>query len=137
MSTCNLRENRGSTLARASQNSVDMRVLLVDDDSGIRALGALVLRHAGHAVLTADRPLEALEMIRADSDIGLVVTDIVMPEMNGFDLADELHQVAPWVRIVFMSGFTSDSFRQAVDVPFVSKPFTPASLAAGVEQALT
>ena len=114
-----------------------MRVLLVEDDSRVRTLGALVLRHAGHTVVTADGPLAALDMVRTDGDIGVVVTDIVMPEMNGFDLADELHLVAPSVRIVFMSGFTSDSFRQSVDVPFVSKPFTPASLAAGVERALT
>lgn len=114
-----------------------MRVLLVEDDSRVRALGALALRYAGHTVVTAGGPLEALDIIRADREIGVVVTDIVMPEMNGFELADELQQVAPSVRVVFMSGFTSDSFRQSVGVPFVSKPFTPASLAAGVEQALT
>lgn len=117
--------------------ALGVRVLLVEDDSRVRTLGALVLRYAGYTVVTAGGPLEALDIVRADSDIGVVVTDIVMPEMNGFDLADELQQVAPSVRIVLMSGFTSDSFRRMVDVPFVSKPFTPASLTAGVEQALS
>ena len=114
-----------------------MRVLLVEDDDRVRTLGALVLRHAGHSVVTAGSPLEALKMIRADGEIGVVVTDIVMPEMNGFDLADQLHEVAPSVRIVFMSGFTSDHFKQSVEAPFVAKPFTPESLAAGVARALS
>jgi len=114
-----------------------VHVLLVEDDVRVRTLGELVLRHAGHTVVTAGGPLQALDIFRLDREIGVVVTDIVMPEMTGFDLADELHHIAPSVRVVFMSGFASDSFLQSIDAPFVSKPFTPASLAAGVEQALT
>src|SRR5712692_5780270 len=95
--------------------TVSVHVLLVEDDSRVRTLGALVLRHAGHTVVTADGPLHALDIIRADGDIGVVVTDIVMPEMTGFDLAEEVHQVAPSVRVVFMSGFANDCFRQSVD----------------------
>ena len=113
-----------------------MRVLLVEDDARVRSLGELVLRHAGHAVVTAPGPVEALAAIQSDSDIGVIVTDVVMPDMNGFDLADEVRRVAPHVRIVFMSGFNSDHFKQSVEAPFVAKPFTPASLALGVQQAI-
>jgi two-component system, cell cycle sensor histidine kinase and response regulator CckA len=128
---------RWNSVARRSQNGKAVRVLLVEDDPRVRTLGALVLRHAGHTVVTAGGPLEALDIIRADGDIGVVVTDIVMPEMNGLDLADQLQQISPSLRVVFMSGFTGDSLRRLVGVPFVAKPFTPASLAAGVAQALT
>jgi YesN/AraC family two-component response regulator len=88
---------------------------------------------------TIDLPptVEALAAIKAQSDIDLVITDVVMPDMNGFDLALELKRIVPGVRVVFMSGFTSDHFKRTVDDPFVKKPFTVESLTNAVEQALS
>jgi two-component system cell cycle sensor histidine kinase/response regulator CckA len=128
---------RGFPLGTGLALRWDVHVLLVEDDPRVRTLGALVLRYAGHTVVTADGPLEALDIVKADRDIGVVVTDIVMPDMNGFDLADELRQMEPSIRVVFMSGFTGDCFQKSGRDPFVAKPFTPASLAEGVERALS
>jgi CheY-like chemotaxis protein len=113
-----------------------VRVLIVEDDPRVRSLGELVLRHAGYSVITAAGPIDALEAVRSQSDIGVIVTDVVMPEMNGFDLADQVHLLAPHIRMVFMSGFTNDDFKLSVETPFVAKPFTPQSLALGVQRAL-
>ena len=113
----------------------DLEVPGPDGDEGLFGVGTGDVRtiHETGGSHSAD----GTGMIRADADIRVVVTDIVMPEMNGFDLADQLHEVAPAVRIVFMSGFTSDHFKQSVSAPFVAKPFTPESLAAGVARALS
>jgi two-component system, cell cycle sensor histidine kinase and response regulator CckA len=113
-----------------------VRVLLVEDDPRVKSLGELVLRHAGYTVITAPGPVEALEAVRTHTDIGVIVTDVVMPHMNGFDLADEVRLLAPGIRVVYMSGCTHDHFKMSVDVPFVAKPFTPQSLADGVQRAL-
>ena len=111
-------------------------ILLVEDDPRVRSLAQLILHKAGHDVVAASGPIEALAAIKAQSDIDLVITDIVMPDMNGFDLADELKRIAPGVRVVFMSGFTSDQFRRTVDDQFLMKPFTVESLTNAVNQAL-
>jgi CheY-like chemotaxis protein len=111
-------------------------VLLVEDDPRVRSLAQLILHKAGHDVVSAGGPIEALAALKAQSDIDLVITDIVMPDMNGFDLAEELRRIVPGIRVVFMSGFTSDQFRRAVDDQFLMKPFTVESLTNAVNQAL-
>jgi two-component system cell cycle sensor histidine kinase/response regulator CckA len=112
-------------------------VLLVEDDPRVRSLAELILHKAGHDVITAGGPVEALAAIKAQSDIDLDITDVVMPDMNGFDLAVELRRIAPGVRVVFMSGFASDHFKRTVDDPFLKKPFTVESLTNAVDQALS
>jgi len=112
-------------------------VLLVEDDPRVRSLAELILHKAGHDVITAGGPVEALAAIRAQSDIDIVITDVVMPDMNGFDLAVELKRIAPGVRVVFMSGFTSDHFKRSTDDQFLKKPFTVESLTNAVDQALS
>jgi CheY-like chemotaxis protein len=87
--------------------------------------------------IDAGGPIEALAAIKAQSDIDLVITDVVMPDMNGFDLAMELKRIAPGVRVVFMSGFTSDHFKRSIDDLFLEKPFTVESLTKAVDQALS
>ena len=111
-------------------------VLLVEDDPRVRSLAELILHKAGHDVVTTGGPIEAIAALKAQSDIDLVITDIVMPDMNGFDLAMELRRIAPGIRLVFMSGFTSDHFKRTIDDPFLMKPFTVESLTNVVDQAL-
>jgi CheY-like chemotaxis protein len=110
---------------------------VVEDDAGVRALAELVLRRAGHDVVAASSPYAAIAAVKAQTDIELALIDIVIPDMTGFDLASEIRRLAPWVRIVYMSGFTSDQFREPVDEPFVAKPFTVKALTQAVEQALS
>ena len=111
-------------------------VLIVEDDPRVRSLAELILHKAGHDVVTTGGPIEAIAALKAQSDIDLVITDIVMPDMNGFDLAMELRRITPGIRLVFMSGFTSDHFKRSIDDPFLMKPFTVESLTNVVDQAL-
>jgi len=111
-------------------------VLIVEDDPRVRSLAELILHKAGHDVVTTGGPIEAIAALKAQSDIDLVITDIVMPDMNGFDLAIELRRITPGIRLVFMSGFTSDHFKRSIDDPFLMKPFTVESLTNVVDQAL-
>jgi PAS domain S-box-containing protein len=83
-------------------------VLLVEDNEVVRRLARSVLADAGYDVVAAETPQRALEIAAAAGPIDLVVTDVVMPGMNGRDLADELRRQQPDLRILFTSGFTDD-----------------------------
>jgi CheY-like chemotaxis protein len=111
-------------------------VLVVDDDQRIREVTELVLRRAGHDVVLASGPHEALAAIRGRADVNLLLTDVVMPEMSGYDLAAEMRKVVPGLRCVFMSGFASDAFRGLTAEAFLPKPFTIESLTNAVQQAI-
>jgi CheY-like chemotaxis protein len=110
-------------------------VLIVEDDPGVRQLVEVVLRRAGYDVLSVAGPSDALAAL-SQADFHLVLIDIVMPEMNGYDLAAEIRRTAPAVRIVFMSGCVGDPLRQPVSEPFLTKPFTVESLTTIVQQTL-
>jgi nitrogen-specific signal transduction histidine kinase len=112
------------------------RVLLVEDDPGVRQIVEIVLRRAGHDVIVVEGPQEALAVLKNRTDINLVLTDVVMPEMNGYDLAAEVRKIAPGARIVFMSGYAHDTVRQPVDDSFLAKPFTAESLTHVVRHAM-
>jgi CheY-like chemotaxis protein/two-component sensor histidine kinase len=110
-------------------------VLIVEDDPGVRQLVEVVLRRAGYEVLSVAGPSDALAAL-SQTDFHLVLIDIVMPEMTGYDLAAEIRKTSPEVRVVFMSGFACDPLRQPVREPFLAKPFTVESLTTVVQQAL-
>lgn len=116
--------------------SDSVTVLVVDDDERIRSLAEMILRRDGYGVFVAATPGDALALIRAHAEIRVALIDVVLPVMTGFDLANELRAVAPHVRMVFMSGFRSDHFRQPVDEPVVSKPFTVDALTDAIATAL-
>jgi CheY-like chemotaxis protein len=108
----------------------------VDDDSRMRDLIALLLRFSKFDVLSAASPAEALAAVQHRPDIALTIADIVMPGMNGYDLADEILKVRPDMRIVFMSGFAADPLRRVVSAPCLAKPFTVEELLSVVSEAL-
>jgi two-component system, cell cycle sensor histidine kinase and response regulator CckA len=112
------------------------RVLVVDDDDRIRTVAALLLERAGHDVLTASTPREAMALLDSAAGVRVVVTDIVMPEMTGYDFAREVRRAHPLVRFVYMSGYANDQFREPVDDPYVVKPFATGALVAAVAAAL-
>jgi len=111
------------------------RVLVVEDDPGVRRLIELALRRAGHHVFSVAGPRDALAALASEPPFNLVLTDIVMPEMNGHDLAVEIRRMAPGLRIGFMSGFACDLARQTAGELFLAKPFTVESLTTFVRHA--
>jgi PAS domain S-box-containing protein len=108
-------------------------VLLVEDETGVRQLAQDVLEDSGYTVLAASRPSEALALAEEHSaGIDLLVTDVVMPEMSGRQLADHLAGRCPGLRILYMSGYTDDAIvRHGVLDPgtsLLAKPFQPDDL---------
>jgi CheY-like chemotaxis protein len=100
-----------------------------------------MLERLGYETLPAPSPGQALELFMAHSGrIALVITDVVMPEMNGRELAKRLKEVSPNLKTLFMSGYTADVIAQRgeleSDTPFLQKPFTMRDLAVRVKQAL-
>jgi PAS domain S-box-containing protein len=116
-------------------------VLLVEDEDAVRALAARVLAEQGYAVLEARNGREALAVLeRPGHGIHLVLTDVVMPDMGGVELADRVAAAHPDVRIVYMSGYSEGDklhpgIRQS-PYPFLQKPFSPESLAVRIREAL-
>ena len=104
---------------------VSATVLVVDDQDFVRDVIKLSLEGAGYTVLDAATPNEAIGLARDNRDtIELLVTDVVMPEMDAFELADRIGCEIPSVRILYTSGYTD----AAAEGPFIQKPFTPAQL---------
>jgi two-component system, cell cycle sensor histidine kinase and response regulator CckA len=114
-------------------------VLLVEDDDQLRRLAALSLQRYGYRVLPCRSGLEAITLA-AQERIDLAVTDVVMPEMSGRELAERLQATTPSLRILFVSGYADDAVvRHGVldsSMEYLQKPFTPATLAARVREVL-
>lgn len=116
-------------------------ILLVEDERAILDLSKLMLEQQGYRVLSAATPVEALDLARQhQGDIHLLMTDVVMPEMNGRDLAREMLSLYPGIRRLFMSGYTADMIAHhgVLDEGscFIQKPFTRYDLTAKVREAL-
>ena len=108
-------------------------VLVVEDDPSLRALMTRTLSAKGYRTLEASDGIEALERLAADPDIELVVTDIVMPRMNGVELAQQLVASAR-ARLLFVSAF-GEEYTQLPGA-LLEKPFSQAALIAQVERLL-
>ena len=104
------------------------RVLVVEDDPSVRKLTEIVLTCAGYDVRTSSCPSDALAVIAAHPDIDVVLADVLLPEMTGFDFVEEAQRIAPSMRVVFMSGVSSDLFKRGVSERFLPKPFTQVRL---------
>ncbi len=115
-------------------------ILLVDDEEGVCKLLASILRNNGYSVLEANNGSAALAAFEKNAHkIDLVVTDIVMPQMSGFELGRNLSERAPSLKILYMSGYRDNAFGSAGgEAPraFLHKPFTPDNLLAKVREVL-
>jgi PAS domain S-box-containing protein len=116
-------------------------VLLVEDDDSVRDLTREILHGHGYQVFVAPHPGEALLFCeRFDAPIPLLVTDIVMPQMSGRQLADRLRRLHPEMRVLYMSGYTDDAILhhgvRDAGMALIQKPFTPEALARRVRQVL-
>ena len=117
-----------------SEQSSGPMVLLVDDNAAIRDLAARILTFEGYQVITAENGEEALALASTlNGQLGLVVTDIRMPVMDGLELATRLARLKPTLPVLFISGF-ADSM--AVSSPVLAKPFSADALLAAVAQFL-
>jgi PAS domain S-box-containing protein len=116
-------------------------ILVVEDAPDVRNLTVRALKKIGYAVYSAGRADEALGWARSFTDpIDLVVTDIVMPGMNGRELAEQLTKMRPGLRVLYVSGYTEENIahRGVLDtgIAYLQKPFTPASLGEKVREVL-
>jgi two-component system cell cycle sensor histidine kinase/response regulator CckA len=116
-------------------------ILLVEDEDAVRLFSARALRDKGYNVLDASNGYDALKIIEEyGQPVDLVVTDVVMAPMDGPTLASRLSEKIPNVKIIFISGYTEDSFRNQLkentQVHFLPKPFSLKDLARKVKQVL-
>ncbi len=115
-------------------------ILLVEDDAGVLDLGRTMLETLGYRVLTAASPSQALELVGQAKSIDLLLTDVVMPEMNGAQLAQQLRELRPELRVLYMSGYTADIIAHHgvlhQDIHFLQKPFDLQAISIKVHEAL-
>ncbi|MDE2493791.1 MAG: response regulator, partial [Alphaproteobacteria bacterium] len=117
-------------------------ILLVEDEEAVRSFAARALRMRGYNVIEASGGEEALEIVRAAAaPIHLLITDVVMPNMDGPTLVRAVRRIRPEIAIIFMSGYAEEAFRRndekAEDLHFLPKPFGLKQLAAKVKEVLS
>ncbi len=116
-------------------------VLLVEDEDAVRAFGARALRNKGYNVLEASSGESALELLNEQQDpIDLLITDVVMPRLDGPALVREVREKRPELPVIFISGYAEDSFRkrlgQDARIHFLPKPFSLKELAGKVKEVM-
>ena len=117
------------------------RVLLVEDEDVVRSFAVRALSRQGYEVLEAGTGVEALEVMeRENHRVDIVVSDVIMPEMDGPTLLKELRKTNPALKFIFVSGYPDDAFKKSLDdneeYAFLPKPFTLPQLAAKVKEQL-
>jgi PAS domain S-box-containing protein len=127
--------------AQASPPSGTETVLLVEDEDMVRVLAKRILEGCGYVVLDAPNGADALDVAEDHKGtIDLVLTDVTMPRMGGFELVKELLSVRPRIHSIYMSGYTDQGLTRQHELDpsftFLQKPFTPASLARQVRKTL-
>jgi len=115
-------------------------LLICEDDPAVRELTAFILKQAGYTVLVAAHPQEALQLAATTGPLHLLITDVIMPEMNGRRLADELARSRPGVRTLFVSGYPANAIAHhgVLDdgVEFLEKPYSRRQLLQRVREVL-
>jgi two-component system cell cycle response regulator CpdR len=113
-----------------------VRILLAEDDNSMREYLARALERVGYAVVSVDRGTAALPLLEAEK-FDLLLTDIVMPEMDGIELAQRASVLAPEMRVMFITGFAAVALKTGVTQPqakVLSKPFHLRELVAEVDR---
>jgi two-component system cell cycle sensor histidine kinase/response regulator CckA len=117
-------------------------ILLVEDEEGLRSLNARGLRSRGYSVIEASNGIEAMEALeQKNGAVDLVVSDVVMPEMDGPTLLKSMRGRNPDLKIIFVSGYAEDAFEKSLpenqQFAFLPKPFTLSQLVAAVKETMT
>jgi two-component system, cell cycle sensor histidine kinase and response regulator CckA len=127
------------------QRSADLTgqgtILLVEDEDGLRSLNARGLRSRGYTVVEAANGVEAMEVLGTqDGNFDLVVSDVVMPEMDGPTLLKEMRERNPTLKVIFVSGYAEEAFEKSLPAneqfAFLPKPFTLTQLVAQVKETI-
>jgi two-component system cell cycle sensor histidine kinase/response regulator CckA len=129
-------DKRSSNVLRGTET-----ILLVEDDPQLRQLSSSVLAHCGYKMLIANGPEDGLAISRANhSHIRLLITDVVMPGMNGRQLAEQITQISPSTKVLYISGYTNNAIVHygVLDqgLAFLPKPFTLSALVSKVREVL-
>jgi CheY-like chemotaxis protein len=128
---------RGSPVHRQLTGSET--ILLVEDEPLVLDLGRSLLEKLGYSVIVARSAAEAIE-IAEQNVVHLLITDVIMPDMNGRDLADTIIKRQNHTRVLFMSGFANDVVQgkgaHESDIDFLQKPFSPGDLASRIREVL-
>jgi two-component system cell cycle sensor histidine kinase/response regulator CckA len=115
-------------------------ILLVEDEEGLRALNARGLASRGYTVLEASNGVDAIEVLDKEGHVDLVVSDVVMPEMDGPTLLKELRRRDPKVKVIFVSGYAEEAFQKNLpdqeQYEFLAKPFTLKQLVSKVKETM-
>jgi signal transduction histidine kinase len=111
-------------------------ILLVEDERSVRTLVRRLLQVEGYIVITADSAEDAIVVAGREPEIDLVLTDMVMPGMNGRQLMEQLERSRPGMKVVYTSGYFDDRATGTGDAPFLQKPYTHQALARTVREAL-
>ncbi|NQX95903.1 MAG: response regulator [Erythrobacter sp.] len=112
------------------------RILLAEDEEAMRAYLARALNNAGYRVETVDRGTDAIPLLETE-DFDLLLSDIVMPEMDGIELAQRCAEISPRTKVMFITGFAAVSLRASREQPqakVLSKPFHLRDLVLEVER---
>ena len=124
------------------QEQTETTILLVEDDPPLRMLMARMLKMSGFSVIEAPNGAVALEQVKRHGEaIGLAISDVVMPHMDGFALSEQVQRINPHVRVLLISGQANDSVAvrgglKESGEAFLLKPFTREALAAKVNDML-
>lgn len=115
-------------------------ILLVEDEPIVRDFVKAALRDYGYTLLEVDHGYQALALAQQEKSIDLLLTDVVMPDINGRELAERIRVLHPRIKVLFMSGYMDDEVIkygvQMAEVEFIAKPFSPVALAAKVRAIL-
>jgi two-component system cell cycle sensor histidine kinase/response regulator CckA len=126
---------------RAADLTGQGTILLVEDEDGLRSLNARGLRSRGYSVIEASNGIEAMEALeQKNGAVDLVVSDVVMPEMDGPTLLREMRSRNPNLKIIFVSGYAEDAFEKSLpeneQFAFLAKPFALSALVEKVKQTM-
>jgi PAS domain S-box-containing protein len=126
--------------ARTAAHPARGRVLLAEDDAGVRGLMKDILEGQGHLVLSAEHPMQALELASGSEPVDVLVTDVIMPGMSGRELARRLQARQPGVRVLFVSGYAGEALARHGGIArgerFLQKPFSERALLDSVAAAI-
>ena len=127
-------ETRRETRKSKETKQASETVLVVEDEEMVRNVASRILRRRGYDVIVAERVADCFELVRQhQGPVHLLLTDVIMPEMNGRELYERLNSLRPGLKVLFMSGYTGNvlAHRQVLEggVNFIQKPFTIQGLA--------
>lgn len=125
---------------RALPRGGDETILLVEDDEPVREMGESQLVSFGYQVVSAANGVDALSRHADNPNVRILVTDVVMPDMGGRELARRLRALRPQLKVLFTSGYTFDAIEHAdlleAGTRFLQKPYTSSQLAAVIRELL-